>query len=163
MFNRNWTIFFLDLDLYVFLFASRNERKKKREENLCAPVETIFTSSQSRAEIKKLPFTSPFISIEILHHYHIQLFTRYRARFHASNHISFVEKKSISWELERFKVFLILIECNRVSKIHSRLSWWGCGSEGTGWSALEKDGDSGRIKNYFVLYTTISRKLGVVS
>lgn len=120
--------------MYFYLHRVMNARRsdQKREENLCAPVETIFTSSQSRAEIKKLPFTSPFISIEILHHYHIQLFTRYRARFHASNHISFVEKKSISWELERFKVFLILIECNRVSKIHSRLSWWGCGSEGTG-------------------------------
>lgn len=42
----------------------------------------------------------------------------HRAKFHASNRISFVEQKLICSELQRCKVFLILIECNRVSKIH---------------------------------------------
>ena len=54
--------------------------------------------------------------------------TRQRAKFHASNRVSFVEQKSIRSELQRFKVFLILIECNRVSKIR----WVELRGEGRG-------------------------------
>lgn len=131
----------------------------------------------------KLPFTSSYLSRYSLSHsvacnWSVQIYieinenmrTRlkiikitlifliiHRAKFHASNRISFVEQKLICSELQRCKVFLILIECNRVSKIH----WVELVGRKWKWlvEAREKDGDSGRVKNYSLLYTTISRKL----